>query len=138
MFPQRVEGVVQFESGMTGGEAGDKDVHLHLDRITGGLNGMKGFNQLLIADFYAVNQLPVVLNDLKEVFWCVAGCDVSLIRSLSEFLPERVEHQFGQGTKPLVGFRVIPQYSAYHGGDSLEEKIRDFSQLNTVQLTLDS
>ena len=59
---------------------------------------VKYFDHMFIDYLDSVNHLSIICDDLKKFTWfCTAGY-LCLIGALAKFAPERVKHEFGQGT----------------------------------------
>lgn len=95
MFVEDVQGVVQFEVGVVGGEIGYEDVCDSLDGDLIFLVGVKYFYYFFVYDFYFVYYSRVVYNEFKEFRGFGKGVYLCLIRVLIKFVLEGVKYQFG-------------------------------------------
>ena len=97
-----IEGAVEMESGMAGGETGHKDIEI----------GRIGFAALvhLVVDFdpyfgdgaepsYAVG---TAVQEVPEIGWIDKFFDLCLVGLLPEFTPHGIQHEFSQSTLTRV------------------------------------
>ena len=109
LFLQPVQVLVQFQSGVTGGEGGDEEVDAPAVRLVVSGVRVHHFQRDGVADPHRVDVVGGVGDELEEMRGGGDDLGGGLAEVFPEFAPERVEHEFGRGFPTWVldeAFRV--------------------------------
>ena len=97
LFLQPVEVLVQFKTGVTGGEGGDEEVDAPVVGLVVAGVQVDHFQRGGVADPHRVNVVGGIGDEMEEMRGGGDDLGGGLAQVFAEFAPERVEHEFGRG-----------------------------------------
>ena len=89
-----IEGAVEMESGMAGGEAGHEDVEIGRIRFAVVLHLVVDFDPFFGDGADPTHVVSATVQELPEVRWIDKFFDLCLAGLLPEFTPHGIQHEF--------------------------------------------
>ena len=95
---EMIEGAVEMESGMTGGETGHKDVEIGRIAFAVVLHLVVDFDPFFGDGADPAHVMGTAVQELPEIRWIDKLFDLCLVGLLPEFTPHGIQHAFSQST----------------------------------------
>ena len=99
---EMIEGAVEMESGMAGGEAGHQDVEIGRIGFAAMLHLVVDFDPFFGDGADPAHVVSATVQELPEVGWIDEFLDLCLVGLLPKFTPHGIQHEFSQSTLTRV------------------------------------